>query len=192
MTGRKYVKNVFSPLLGFFSLSFVAHCIKLPYHFTMRKCFHPVKERPNPHGFIKGWVVWPEIPDLDMREPQLWGLCFGLAFICLVVMVWGRETKTHFSCLPQLCLQVTERSSWCHSQLPISPPLGQERAAGLSSAALGLAVWRSEGAFDSPWLSLTETGQETFSLSVTSPLGNIFFPFLPVDAALLSVQQHIS
>lgn len=94
MTGRKYVKNVFSPLLGFFSLSFVTHCIKLPYHLTMRKCFHPVKERPNPHRLIKGWVVWPEIPDLDMRECQLWDLCFGLAFICLVVMVWGRETDT--------------------------------------------------------------------------------------------------
>lgn len=137
MTGRKYVKNVFSPLLGFFSLSFVAHCIKLPYHLSMRKCFHPVKRGQTLMGSLRGeWCDWRYLI-WSVREPQLQDLCFGLAFIGLVVMVWGRETETHFSCLTQLCLQVTERSSWCHSQLLISPPLAQGRAAGLSSAALG-------------------------------------------------------
>jgi len=63
----------------------------LSYHLSVSKCFHPIKQQPNPLGFINGWS---EIPECRCEGST--GSGTHPTFVCML-LVLGAEEKSHSS-----------------------------------------------------------------------------------------------
>lgn len=79
-----------------------------------------------------------------MRERQLRDLCFGLDFIGLMVMVWGRETQTFLLPNPVLLAGLREAAGAIPSSLFPHHLDRRERRTLLScTGALSVKEWGS-------------------------------------------------